>query len=401
MVIYAGEGIAMEVQNMKRVFLIVLDSCGIGEAPDAAAFGDEGCNTLRSAAKADGFDMGNMERLGLFNIEGIDWHKAYGRPEGAYARLREASMGKDTTIGHWEMAGVISPDPMPTYPNGFPEEVIKEFEKQTGRGTLVNLPYSGTEIINKFGDEMVETGKLIVYTSADSVFQIAAHEDVVSREELYEYCRIARKILTGKHAVGHVIARPFIGSGNGNYTRTSGRHDFSLEPPKITMLDQIKEAGMEVKAVGKIKDIFAGRGITEHAASANNAEGIERTLEFMDKDFEGLCFTNLVDTDMIYGHRRDIQGYGDALSYFDKKLGEMLEKIRPEDLIIMTADHGCDPGFTKTTDHTREYVPFVAYGAQDFLKPVDYGTRDSFADLGATVLKYLGIEQKIEGKPMV
>lgn len=385
---------------MKRVFVIVLDSCGIGEMPDAAAFGDEGSNTLKNAAKAEGFAVPNMEKLGLFNIDGIDWRGGVDKPAGAYARMAEASQGKDTTTGHWEMAGIISENPMPTFPEGFPAEVMDEFEKQTGRGWLVNKPYSGTTVINEYGDEHVRTGKLIVYTSADSVFQIAAHEDIVSREQLYEYCRIARKILKGDYAVGRVIARPFIGEGNGNYTRTSGRHDFSLEPTGITMLDQIKEAGKDVIGVGKIKDIFAGVGLTEFVYTQNNAEGIERTLEYMDKDFNGLCFTNLVDTDMIYGHRRDIQGYGDALTYFDKKLGDMLGKMRPGDMLIITADHGCDPGYTKTTDHTREYVPFLACGAEDFLKPGNYGTRSSFADLGATVLKYLGVEQKIAGESM-
>lgn len=386
---------------MKRVFVIVLDSCGIGEMPDAAAFGDEGSNTLMNAAKAEGLAVPNMEKLGLFNIDGIDWRNGVEAPVGAYARMAEASQGKDTTTGHWEMAGIISKNPMPTFPDGFPKEVMDEFEKQTGRGWLVNKPYSGTTVINEYGDEHVKTGKLIVYTSADSVFQIAAHEDIVSCEQLYEYCRIARKILKGDYAVGRVIARPFIGEGNGNYTRTPRRHDFSLEPTGVTMLDQIKDAGMEVIGVGKIKDIFAGVGLTEYVYTQNNAEGIDRTLEYMDKDFNGLCFTNLVDTDMIYGHRRDIQGYGDALSYFDKKLGEMLEKMKEEDMLIITADHGCDPGYTKTTDHTREYVPFLACGAKDFLKPGNYGTRSSFADLGATVLKYLGVEQKIAGESMV
>ncbi len=381
---------------MKRVFLIVLDSCGIGEAPDAAKFGDEGCNTLKSASRGKDFDLSNMARLGLFNIDGIDWAEGTAAPEGAFARLTEASMGKDTTIGHWEMAGLISPKPMPTYPNGFPEDVIKEFEKQTGRGTLVNLPYSGTAVINEYGDEMVKSGKLIVYTSADSVFQIAAHEDVVGVEELYGYCRTARKILQGEHAVGRVIARPFIGS-NGNYTRTPRRHDFSLEPTGVTMLDLLKEAGRDVLAVGKINDIFAGRGITEYVYTQNNAEGIERTLEYMDRDFYGLCFTNLVDTDMIYGHRRDIDGYAAALSYFDRKLPEMLAKLREGDVLMITADHGCDPGFTKTTDHTREYVPFLAAG--DVPKG-SLGTRESFADIAATVLKGLGVEKKTGGKEM-
>ncbi len=381
---------------MKRVFLIVLDSCGIGEAPDAAAFGDSGANTLKSASRGKDFDLGNMAKLGLYNIDGIDWMPSEEAPAGAYARMTESSMGKDTTIGHWEMAGLISPNPLPVYPEGFPEEVIKAFEEATGRGTLVNLPYSGTQVINEYGDEMVRSGKLIVYTSADSVFQIAAHEDVVPVEQLYEYCRIARKILRGKHAVGRVIARPFIGE-NGNYTRTPRRHDFSLEPTGLTMLDQIKEAGLNVIGVGKINDIFAGRGITEYVYTKDNAEGIERTLEYMDKDFNGICFTNLVDTDMIYGHRRDIDGYAAALTYFDRKLPEMLAKLREGDALMITADHGCDPGFMKTTDHTREYVPFLATGD---VKPGNYGTRESFADIAATILKGLGIERRTDGKEM-
>ncbi len=381
---------------MKRVFLIVLDSCGIGEAPDAAAFGDVGANTLKSASKGKDFDLSNMAKLGLYNIDGIDWAEGTETPTGAYARLTESSMGKDTTIGHWEMAGLISPKPMPTYPEGFPEEVIRKFEEATGRGTLVNLPYSGTQVINEYGDEMVKSGKLIVYTSADSVFQIAAHEAVVPVEQLYEYCRIARKILQGEHAVGRVIARPFIGE-SGNYTRTPRRHDFSLEPTGITMLDQIKDAGLDVIGVGKINDIFAGKGISEYVYTKDNAEGIERTLEYMDKDFTGLCFTNLVDTDMIYGHRRDIDGYAAALTYFDRKLPEMLSKLKEGDALMITADHGCDPGFMKTTDHTREYVPFVAAGA---VVPGNYGTRESFADIAATILKGLGIEKKTDGKEM-
>ncbi|MBO6207049.1 MAG: phosphopentomutase [Lachnospiraceae bacterium] len=380
---------------MKRVFMIVLDSMGIGEMPDAEQFGDAGSNTLKSCASSEKFHMENMKDLGLFNIEGVDWCEGAKEPKGAYARMAEASQGKDTTTGHWEMAGIISKNPMPTYPDGFPKEVMDEFEKQTGRGWLVNKPYSGTAVINEYGDEHVKTGKLIVYTSADSVFQIAAHEDLVPPEQLYEYCRIARRILQGDHAVGRVIARPFIGSGNGNYTRTPRRHDFSLEPTGTTILDQVIEAGQTVLAVGKIKDIFAGRSISDFVYTQNNAEGIERTLEYMDRDFEGLCFTNLVDTDMIYGHRRDIDGYAEALTYFDRKLPEILAKLREDDILIVTADHGCDPGYTKTTDHTREYVPFVAYGRN--VPAGDYGTRETFADIGATVLKYLGIPQKIAG----
>ncbi len=381
----------------KRVFIIVLDSTGVGEMPDAGVFGDEGANTLQTVAAHPAFSMPNMKELGLFNLDGMDWCEGVAEPKGAIARMTEASMGKDTTTGHWEMAGIISKNPMPTYPDGFPEDIIREFERQTGRGVLVNKPYSGTEVIRAYGDEMVRTGKLIVYTSADSVFQIAAHEDVVDCETLYEYCRIARKILTGEHAVGRVIARPFIGS-NGEYTRTPGRHDFSLEPTGITILDQIKDAGKDVLAVGKIKDIFAGRGITDFVYTANNKEGIERTLEYMDRDFDGLCFTNLVDCDMIYGHRRDIEGYATALSYFDERLADILAKMREDDLLIMTADHGCDPGYVKHTDHTREYVPCVMYGKK--VEPVNYHTRSTFADIGATVLKYLGIDQKIAGEAM-
>ena len=290
---------------MKRVFLIVLDSVGIGAMEDAADFGDAGTNTLRSAAKGTCFHMPNMKQLGLFNIDGIDWTDGVKEPKAVYGRMKEASRGKDTTIGHWEIAGLISRKPLPVYPEGFPEEVLNAFSEMTGRGVLCNKPYSGTEVIKDYGDEHVKTGKLIVYTSADSVFQIAAHEDVVPVETLYEYCRMARKLLSGEHSVGRVIARPFIGQ-SGNYQRTPKRHDFSLEPPGETMLDAIKRAGKEVIGVGKIKDIFAGRGITSYVYTKGNEEGIERTLQYLDQEFEGLCFINLVDYDMLYGHRNDI-----------------------------------------------------------------------------------------------
>lgn len=383
---------------MKRTFLIVLDSVGIGEMPDAAEYGDKGTNTLRSAAGSSFFYMPNMKKLGLFNIDGIDWAEGTDRPEASIARMKEVSKGKDTTIGHWEIAGLLSGQPLPTYPNGFPEEVIGEFRKKTGRGVLCNLPYSGTEVIKKYGDEHVRTGDLIVYTSADSVFQIAAHEEIVPVEQLYEYCRMAREILTGKHGVGRVIARPFIGA-DGNYTRTARRHDFSLEPPGTTMLDQITAAGKEVLSVGKIKDIFAGRGISRFVYTTGNADGIEKTLQYMDEEFEGLCFVNLVDYDMLYGHRNDVDGYAKALTYFDEQLPKILEKLREEDVLMITADHGCDPAYTVSTDHSREYTPFLMYGKQ--IAPVNYGTRESFADIGATILKYLGIPSKISGTSML
>lgn len=383
---------------MKRTFLIVLDSVGIGEMPDAAEYGDKGTNTLKSAARSPYFNMPNMKNLGLFNIDGIDWTEGTARPTASVARMKEASKGKDTTIGHWEIAGLVSKQPLPTYPNGFPKEIIEEFSRKTGRGVLCNLPYSGTEVIKEYGGEHVRTGNLIVYTSADSVFQIAAHEDVVPVEQLYEYCRTARAMLTGKHGVGRVIARPFIGA-DGNYTRTARRHDFSLEPPGTTMLDQIISAGMEVLSVGKIKDIFAGRGISRFVYTTGNADGIEKTLEYMDEEFEGLCFVNLVDYDMLYGHRNDVDGYAKALTYFDEQLPKILEKLREEDMLMITADHGCDPAYTVSTDHSREYTPFLMYKKQ--IVPVNYGTRESFSDIGATILKYLGIPSEISGTSML
>lgn len=380
---------------MKRVFLIVLDSFGCGEMPDADKFGDAGTSTIRSVASSKLFNAPNMLKMGLFNIDGVELQPKESEPTAAYCKLTEVSMGKDTTIGHWEIAGLQSDAPLPTFPDGFPKEVLDEFTKLTGRGVLCNKPYSGTVVINEFGDEHVKTGNLIVYTSADSVFQIAAHEDVVPVEELYDICRTARKMLVGKYGVGRVIARPFVGEGNGNYTRTSRRHDFSLEPPKTTMLDQLKAAGKDVLAVGKINDIFVGKGITEYVYTSGNPDGIEKTLEWMDREFDGLCFVNLVDTDMIYGHRRDIDGYAQAISYFDSKIPEMISKLGDDDLLMITADHGCDPGYTKTTDHTREYIPLLIYGKN--VKPQNLGVRETFADIAATVLDYFGIEKEIPG----
>lgn len=383
---------------MKRVFLIVLDSVGIGEMPDAAAFGDEGSNTLQAAAKSAYFSMPNMRKLGLFNIDGVTIGEREGKPRGAYARMTESSMGKDTTIGHWEIAGVISKAPLPTYPKGFPKEVLAEFSRKTGHGILCNRPYSGTEVIKDYGEEHMRTGNLIVYTSADSVFQVAAHEEIVPVEQLYEYCQIARDMLVGEHGVGRVIARPFEGKP-GEFKRTSRRHDFSLEPPKVTMLDQLKEAGFEVLGVGKIFDIFAGKSITDYVRTTGNPDGIEKTLNYMERDFEGLCFVNLVDYDMLYGHRNDVEGYAKALTYFDERLPEILEKMREEDILMITADHGCDPS-TPSTDHSREYTPLVMYG-KNVPAGKNYGTRTSFSDIGATVLNYFGIEKKIAGGSLI
>lgn len=381
---------------MKRVFLIVLDSFGIGEAPDAKDFGDEGSNTLLAVSKSLYFDLPNLEKLGLFAVDGaeIDGDRQTTVPIGTYGRMTEQSKGKDTTIGHWEIAGIISEKPLPVYPKGFPEEVTAVFEQETGRKILCNRPYSGTEVIRDYGDEHVKTGALIVYTSADSVFQIAAHEDVVPPEELYRYCKIARKNLTGKHGVGRVIARPFIGE-SGHYTRTSNRHDFSIEPPKVTMLDQLKEKGFDVIGIGKIHDIFAGKGLTEFSFTKNNEDGIEQTKEWMKKRFEGLCFVNLVDFDMLYGHRNDVDGYAKALSYFDKQLSKLLGLMQEGDILMITADHGCDPS-TPSTDHSREYTPFLMYQYGQ-AKGVNLKTRKTFADIGSTVLDYFGIESKIDG----
>ena len=380
---------------MKRILLILLDSFGIGAMPDAERFGDVGVNTLAACATSPKLSIPNMTAAGLGNIDGVTCLPKTDAPTGAVARLTEASMGKDTTIGHWEIAGIVSPTPLPTYPNGFPEEVLAPFRAATGRGVLANAPWSGTEVINVYGDEHVRTGDLIVYTSADSVFQIAAHEDVVPPETLYEYCRIARKLLQGKHGVGRVIARPFVGT-SGSYKRTANRHDFSLEPPKQTLLDAVKAAGMDTLAVGKIHDIFAGRGDTEHVYNKSNADGMAHTLDYAGRDFRGLCFVNLVDFDMLYGHRRDVDGYANALTEFDAWLPRLLEKLGPEDLVMITADHGCDPSYTATTDHTREYVPLLILGKG--VKPGNLGTRGSFADIAATIAQLLGVDFECPGR---
>ena len=380
---------------MKRIFLIVLDSFGIGQMPDSESFGDVGVNTLAACATSQKLNIPNMIAAGLGNIDGVACLPKVAAPTGAVARLAESSMGKDTTIGHWEIAGLVSPDPLPTYPNGFPEEILKPFREATGRGILANAPWSGTAVIDKYGQEHMRTGDLIVYTSADSVFQIAAHEDIVPPEQLYEYCRIARKLLQGKHGVGRVIARPFVGTP-GNFKRTANRHDFSLEPPKDTLLDAAEKAGLASIGVGKIYDIFAGRGTTEHVYNKSNADGMGHALRYAGQDFTGLCFVNLVDFDMNFGHRRDIDGYANALSEFDAWLPGFMAQLGDEDLVMITADHGCDPAYTATTDHTREYVPLLILGKQ--VKPVNLGTRDSFADIAATSAELLGISLDTPGK---
>ena len=381
---------------MKRIYLIVLDSFGIGAMPDAGSFGDVGVDTLASCAATGKLHIPNMIAAGLGNIEGVKCLPKTDAPTGAFARLREASMGKDTTIGHWEIAGVISPDPLPTYPEGFPQEVLDAFEAATGRGCLCNLPYSGTDVIRDYGAEQLETGKWIVYTSADSVFQVAAHEEHIGLEALYDACHKARTLLRGKHGVGRVIARPFVGDAVSGFKRTSNRHDYSLEPPKATMLDAIKAAGLDSIAVGKIHDIFAGQGDTEHVYNKSNANGLEHTDRYAASGFRGLCFVNLVDFDMVYGHRRNAEGYAEALNEFDAWLGTFLPKLGDEDLVLITADHGCDPGYTATTDHTREYVPLLILGKA--VKPADLGTRKSFADIAATVTELLKVDYDTPGE---
>lgn len=376
-----------------RVFLMVLDSFGIGEMPDAYKWQDEGSNTLGAVRNHPAFACPTMERLGLFHIDGVsDPAASDGKPApiAVYARMTEASNGKDTTIGHWEISGIISPRPLPTYPEGFPSEVLEEFTRRTGYGVLCNKPYSGTDVIRDYGEEHLATGKLIVYTSADSVYQIAAHENKVPVEELYRVCRIARDMLTnewdGKHAVGRVIARPFEGSHP--FKRTTRRHDYSITPPAPTMLDAIKSAGLDSIAVGKITDIFVGQGITETIRTGSNAEGMTATAAVAQRDFHGICFTNLVDFDMVYGHRNNVAGYAAALTEFDRWLTDFLPALREDDLLIITADHGCDPA-TPSTDHSREYTPMLMY--RKGIKPRNLGTRATFADISATVLDYLGL----------
>jgi len=379
----------------KRIFWIVLDSVGCGEAPDAESFGDAGSDTLGTCCRSGSLDVPNMKRLGLFNIEGTSFRQDTGEEiEGCYCRMQEKSAGKDTTVGHWEMAGTISDSPLPTYPDGFPQEILDRLSEVSGHGILCNKPYSGTEVIKDYGKQHVETGALIVYTSADSVMQIAAHEDIVPVDELYSICRKARKIMSGEHGCGRIIARPFTGEYP-DYTRTVRRHDFSLSPPRETILDAMKATGHVIIGVGKIYDIFAGKSIMVSYPNEGNDSNMTRTIDIAGADFDGICFVNLVDTDMIYGHRRDIPAYTAALNAFDVRLGELMEKLGDEDLIIITADHGCDPGF-KGTDHTREYVPCLIYG-HSIRSNVDLGTRGTFADIAATIGEYYGIDYRGDG----
>ena len=386
--------------GIKRVFLIVLDSFGIGCAPDAADFGDGRCNTLASLTTSPELHAPNLTKLGLFNIDGIGCGTPADSPIGTFARLRELSRGKDTTIGHWEIAGIVSEQPMPTYPNGFPTEILERLSAACdGKKILCNKPYSGTQVIHDYGREQEETGGLIVYTSADSVLQIAANEADVPVERLYDYCRAAREIMQGEHGVGRIIARPYVGSYP-NYERTAHRHDFSLDPTGDTMMDALVRQGHEVIAVGKISDIFAGRGVTRSTGvNESNADGMEKTLRIQQEDFTGLCFVNLVDFDMTYGHRRDIAGYARATTEFDVQLGTFMEHMREDDVLMITADHGCDPG-APGTDHTREYVPLLVYGAQ-IRKGVNLGTYPTFAMIGATVSDMFGAGLTTKGESLL
>ena len=380
---------------MKRIFLIVLDSFGIGGAKDAAAFGDEGADTLGSLMKTENFSLDAMKKLGLLNIDGVsrEGYPKYEAPVGAYARVEERSAGKDTTIGHWEIAGIYSPDPLPVFPNGFPKEIIDEFSRLTGRAVLCNKPYSGTEVIKDYGEEHMKTGALIVYTSADSVFQIAAHESVVPIDELYRYCEIARKMLTGKYCVGRVIARPF--EGEYPFTRTSRRHDFSAEPPSETMLDTLKAQGFDTVCIGKIGDIFAGKGTTSSVRTTSNDNGMERLMEAQKQDFRGLCFVNLVDFDSSFGHRRNAVGYAEAIMRFDRQIAPFIDNMRDDDVLMITADHGCDPMY-KGTDHPRENAPLLIYGKG--IAPVNLGTLPTYSDIAATVCDMLGAEYHLCGE---
>ena len=382
------------MENKKRVFLIVLDSFGIGEMPDAKKYGDEGSNTLAAIVKSKKYKTPNLDKLGLFNTEGVDCKEDVENPQASFARLAESSNGKDTTTGHWEMAGIISEKPFPTFPNGFPEDFLEEYSKRVGRKILCNKPYSGTEVIKDYGREHLETGALIVYTSADSVFQVAGHEDVISLEELYRCCEIAREMLQGDLGVGRVIARPFVGK-EGSFERTRNRHDYALDPTGPIVMDDLVKNGFDSIGVGKIYDIFAGKSVEESYKMEDNIDGMNITLDLCDKDFNGLCFVNLVDFDMIYGHRNDVDGYANAASEFDKQLGQMMDKLREDDIVIITADHGCDPS-TESTDHSREYVPMIIFG--DKIKSgVDLKTRNTFADIGKTVADIFGIESPIPG----
>ena len=380
---------------MKRAIIIVLDAVGIGELPDADKYGDKGSNTLMHVKEAlPSLNLKNMCYLGLGLIDGKNVYEKVDNPKGLYGKMAEHSAGKDTTTGHWEISGVWIDKPFPTYPNGFPKEIIEEFESKIGRKVLGNCVASGTVIIQELGDEHMKTGCPIVYTSADSVFQIACHEDIIPIEEQYRYCEIAREILQGDNGVGRVIARPFVGS-NGHYTRTERRKDFSLPPIAPTLLDYVSKAGLTVSAVGKIEDIFCNRGITQSVHTHTNAEGIEQTIKYIENAPDGLIFTNLVDTDMLYGHRNDVEGFGKSLQYFDDKLPRIINAMSDDDILFITADHGCDPT-TPSTDHSREYVFLLGYGKN--IKPHNIGIRKTYADLAKTIADYFNIENDLHGE---
>lgn len=373
-----------------RVIWIVLDSVGMGALPDAHKYGDENSNTIGNISKAvGGLNLPNMERLGLGNIEGMVGVNRVENPVGCYARFSELSNGKDTTTGHWEMVGINSEQPFPTYPNGFPKDLVEAFENAVGRKILGNKTASGTAILDELGEEHMKTGKLIVYTSADSVFQIAAHEEIVPLEELYKICETARNMLVGEHAVARVIARPFVGEP-GNFTRTPNRRDFSLVPPYNTVLDNLKSSNFNVMAVGKIEDIFSGKGVTEAVHTKDNMDGVDKTLDYMKEDKKGLIFTNLVDFDMKWGHRNDVEAYAKGLEAFDKRLPDIIGAMKDTDILFITADHGCDPT-TPGTDHSREYVPFLVYG-KALKENINLGTRKTFADMGQTIAEIFSVE---------
>lgn len=380
---------------MKRAIIIVLDAVGIGELHDADKYGDKGSNTLMHVKEAlPALNLKNMCNLGLGLIDGDNVYEKVNNPKGIYGKMAEHSAGKDTTTGHWEISGIWIDKPFPTYPKGFPKEIIEEFESKIGRKVLGNCVASGTVIIQELGDEHMKTGYPIVYTSADSVFQIACHEDIIPIEEQYRYCEIAREILQGDNGVGRVIARPFIGS-NGHYTRTERRKDFSLPPIAPTLLDYVSKASLTVSAVGKIEDIFCNRGITQSVHTHTNAEGIEQTIKYIENAPDGLIFTNLVDTDMLYGHRNDVEGFGKSLQYFDDNLPRIINAMSDDDILFITADHGCDPT-TPSTDHSREYVFLLGYGKN--IKPHNIGIRKTYADLAKTIANYFNIENDLHGE---
>ncbi len=375
----------------KRVMLIVLDSVGIGELPDAKEYGDVGSNTLRANYNTGKLMVPNLEKMGLFNIEGIDYAPKCSNPTASFARMAEASKGKDTTIGHWEISGLVSKNPLPTYPNGFPKELLDKFSEKTGRKVLCNLPYSGTKVLEDYAKEHMETGALIVYTSADSVFQVAAHEEIVPLEDLYTYCKLARELLVGEHALGRVIARPFVGNVEEGFTRTSNRKDFSLEPQGKTICDIIEANNIPTVGVGKIYDIFAGKGIAKSVKSKSNFDGMQKTIDMIKEGQDGFIFVNLVDFDMKFGHRNDVEGYAAALTEFDTQLGELISLLNEDDILMITADHGCDPT-TEGSDHSREYVPMLIFG-NSIKSGVDLGTRASFSDIAATLSDIFNVEK--------